>query len=92
MSVHADDAGLITIGRGLVDRVEMSVELLASAEHGVGQGRRLVGIARSLVPSGVAIFAQVAPGNAASLRAFLSSGFVPIGAEILVQSASEVTR
>ena len=30
------------------------------------------------------MWAQVAPGNAASLRAFLRRGFVPIGAEVLI--------
>ena len=29
------------------------------------------------------VFAQVAPGNAASLRAFLRAGFDPIGSEAL---------
>jgi RimJ/RimL family protein N-acetyltransferase len=29
------------------------------------------------------VFAQVAPGNAASLRAFLAAGFRPIGSEVL---------
>jgi len=29
------------------------------------------------------VFAQVAPGNAASIRCFLSAGYRPIGAEVL---------
>jgi hypothetical protein len=33
---------------------------------------------RSLVP------AQVAPGNAASVRAFLAAGYRPVGAEVLL--------
>ena len=28
------------------------------------------------------MWAQVAPGNAASLRAFLAAGFVPVGSEV----------
>jgi RimJ/RimL family protein N-acetyltransferase len=31
------------------------------------------------------VFAQVATGNAASLRAFLACGFVPIGSEVLIE-------
>jgi hypothetical protein len=31
------------------------------------------------------VFAAVAPGNARSLRAFLSEGFVPVGSEVIVQ-------
>jgi hypothetical protein len=69
----------------------MSVELLPSSDHGVGHGRRLVAIGRSLITEGTPVFAQVAPGNAASLRAFLSSGFAPIGAEISIRRGPEVT-
>jgi RimJ/RimL family protein N-acetyltransferase len=36
-----------------------------------------------LIPKGDVVFAQVAPGNAASLRAFLAAGFRPIGSEVL---------
>lgn len=39
--------------------------------------------ARALVPEGEIAFAQVAPGNASSLRAFLAAGFSPIGSEVL---------
>jgi len=35
------------------------------------------------IPEGDVVFAQVAPGNAASLRAFLAAGFRPIGSEVL---------
>jgi hypothetical protein len=36
-----------------------------------------------LAPRGEPLFAQVAPGNAASLRAFLAAGYRPVGAEVL---------
>jgi len=36
------------------------------------------------VPRGERVFVQVAPGNAASLRAVLAAGFHPIGAEVLL--------
>ncbi len=80
--VHGDDTGLVTIGRGLVDRLEVSVEVSVGAP--VGSGRRLIREALALIPVGDVVFAQVAPGNAASLRAFLSCGFTPIGAETLL--------
>jgi hypothetical protein len=44
----------------------------------------LAAAARHLVPDGRPIWGQVAPGNAASLRAFLAAGYVPVGAEVLL--------
>lgn len=84
--VHGDADGYITLGQGLVDRLEMSVELLV-AHPNAGVGGRLINDALGLVPAGELIWAQVAPGNAASLRAFLTCGFVPIGAETLIAPA-----
>ena len=46
-------------------------------------GGRLVAAARHLTPPGEPLFAQVAPGNAASLRVVEAAGFRPIGAEVL---------
>ena len=46
-------------------------------------GRSLAQAAQTLIPAEHALFAQVAPGNAASLRAFLAAGYLPIGAEVL---------
>ena len=37
-------------------------------------------------------WAQVSPGNAQSLRAFLACGFVPIGSEVLIRPAVLSTR
>ena len=82
VGVYGDDSGVVTIGYGLVDRLEVSVEVLNGAT--AGAGRRLIVEALGLVPAGEIVFAQVAPGNAASLRAFLSCGFAPIGAETLL--------
>jgi hypothetical protein len=81
--VFADETGLLTLGRGLVGRLELSVELLPPATVGAGAGRRLVAAGVGLVPAGELVWAQVAPGNAASLRVFLNCGFVPVGAETL---------
>jgi len=80
--VYGDERGLITVGRGLADRWEVSVELLAAAA-GVGVGRALITGALGHVPDAEPVFASVAPGNAASLRAFLACGFTPIGAEVI---------
>lgn len=82
--VYGDERGVVTLGRGVVDRWELSVELL-DAPRGSGAGRALVRGGLSMVPADTFVFAQVAPGNAASLRTFLACGFVPIGGERLVQ-------
>jgi hypothetical protein len=86
--VYGDETGLVTIGRGLVDRLEVAVEVLGTRSPGTG--RRLIGEALALVPAGEVVFAHVAPGNAASLRAFLSCGCRPIGAETLLRPAAQV--
>jgi hypothetical protein len=83
-TVYGDERGLVAIGHGLVGRLELSVELLVG-EHGLGSGRALISAGLELVDTGEPVWAQVAPGNAASLRAFLSCGFVPIGAETLIE-------
>jgi hypothetical protein len=83
LRVYGDETGLVTLGDGLVGRHEISVELLESSPAGRGVGRRLVLDALTMVPAGVPVWAQVSPGNAASLRMFLACGFVPIGSEVL---------
>jgi hypothetical protein len=83
--VFADEAGFVTVGRGLVGRLELSMEVLGA--RGIGAGRRLVTDALGLIAPEETIWVQCAPGNAASLRLLLSCGFVPIGAEILLDPA-----
>jgi hypothetical protein len=85
VEVYGDDAGLVVLGRGLVGRRELSVELLDPASGGAGHGRRLIRAGLAAVPPGEHCWAQVAPGNAASLRAFIACGFVPIGSEVLIR-------
>ncbi len=72
----------LTIGRGLVGRWEVSLELDPTV-RGSGLGRSMISAARMLIPCNEPLFAQVSPGNARSLRAFLAAGFAPIGAEVL---------
>jgi hypothetical protein len=73
---------LVMVGRGLAGRYEVAIEV-EPGRRGNGLGRSLALAARALVPAEHALFAQVAPGNAASLRAFLGAGYLPIGAEVL---------
>lgn len=83
LRVFGDERGLVTVGHGLADRTELSVELV-SAGHGAGVGRSLILGGLANVAPETWVFAQVAPGNAASVRAFLACGFAPIGSEILI--------
>ena len=84
VTVYGDDVGLLTLGHGLVGRLELSVELYSLDLQARGAGRRLIAAGLALVPEGRLVWAQVAPGNASSLRAFLTCGFAPIGAETLI--------
>jgi len=86
VEVHGDETGFVVLARGLVGRWELAVER-HDAGQGGGHGRRLIGRGLALVPAGERCWAQVAPGNAASLRAFLACGFVPIGSEVLIDPA-----
>jgi GNAT superfamily N-acetyltransferase len=86
----ADGAGVVTVGRGLAGRREVTFEVDA-ARRNTGLGRQLARAARSVVPVGEPVFAQVAPGNAAALRAMLAAGFRPIGAEVLFSDRRQST-
>jgi RimJ/RimL family protein N-acetyltransferase len=59
--------------------------LFGATRRGEGHGRRLITAALALAEAGAFVFAQVAPGNAASMRAFLGAGFAPLGAETLYE-------
>jgi GNAT superfamily N-acetyltransferase len=74
---------VLILSRGLAGRWELALEVDQDA-RGRGLGRALVAAARHLVPDGALLWAQVAPGNAASVRAILAAGFVPVGAEALL--------
>ena len=87
VEVFGDDTGFVTIGDGLVGRREISVELFAGTRRDASAGRALIAAGLCRVPTGDHVWAQVSPGNAASLRAFLAAGFVPVGAETLIVPA-----
>ena len=80
--VWATEGGLLVLGRGVGGRWELAVEV-EPAHRGRGLGRALAVAGRHLVPAD-ALWAQIAPGNAASVRAFLAAGFTPVGAEALL--------
>jgi GNAT superfamily N-acetyltransferase len=83
VQVYGDERGLVTLGRGIADRWEISVEVDPSSRS-TGNARALINEALSHIPSDQWCYGEVSPGNAASLRAFLAAGWIPIGAEIII--------
>jgi GNAT superfamily N-acetyltransferase len=77
------DGGLLILGRGVAGRWEIAVEV-DPGRRGQGLGRELAAAGRHLVPAGEPLWAQIAPGNSASVRAFLAAGYLPVGAEALL--------
>jgi GNAT superfamily N-acetyltransferase len=77
-----DAVATVVLGRGVALRQEVAIEV-DPLMRGRGVGRRMLEQARSLVGAGGVLFAQTAPGNAASLRALPAAGFAPIGSEAL---------
>jgi GNAT superfamily N-acetyltransferase len=77
-----DGAGLLTLGRGVGGRWEAAVEVSPPAQ-GRGLGTALAVAAPALVADQAPLWAQVAPANTASLRAFLAAGWRPVCAEVL---------
>lgn len=90
VQVYGDERGLVTVGRGLAGRTELSVE--TAAGRAPGTGRSLVRDALGLAKQGEPVFAAVSPGNARSLRAFLSVGFTPVGSEVLIRFQQDSGR
>jgi GNAT superfamily N-acetyltransferase len=83
VQVWTSEHGVLVLGRGLAGRWEAAVEVAPEAQ-GNGHGRALATAARHLVPEDRPIWAQIAPGNASSLRAFLSAGYQPVASEVLL--------
>ncbi len=76
-----EDRALIVVGRGLAERQEMGIEVHQQF-RGTGLGVRLARAA-TRVAFDEPLFAQISPGNVASLRAFLAAGYRPVCAEVL---------
>jgi L-amino acid N-acyltransferase YncA len=79
-------SALAVVGRGIAGLTEVSFELEPS-RRGAGGGAELARDALSAIPAGQLAVAAVAPGNAASVRALLSAGFVPLGSLQLFRRA-----
>ena len=71
-------SALAVVSRGLGGLTELSFEL-EPQRRGTGGGATLISDALSTIPAGQLVIAAIAPGNAASLRAALTAGFVPLG-------------
>lgn len=80
-------SALAVIGLGIAGLTELSFEL-EDGRRGQGGGTGLVRDALTAIPSGELVLAAVAPGNAASVRALLSAGFIPLGSVQLFRRAS----
>jgi RimJ/RimL family protein N-acetyltransferase len=77
-----DEAVVLVLGRGLAGRMELAFEVEPD-RRGRGLGRAVATAARHLAPGGEPLFAQVSPGNVASVRALLQAGYAPVGSEVL---------
>jgi GNAT superfamily N-acetyltransferase len=82
--VFRDPTGAATIilGRGLANRTEVAIEIDPKRRN-QGIARQALTEARRILGPGQLLFAQTAPGNAASIRTLLTAGFQPIGSEVL---------
>ena len=78
-----DGAALLSLGRGLAGRWEVSIEVDPAA-RGRGLGTALAAAAPALVDG--PLWAQVAPANTASMRSFLAAGYRVVCAESLFGS------
>lgn len=78
------NGAVATVSRGIGGLPEISVEL-DSAGRSRGRGAALVAATVAAVADADVVVAAVAPGNAASLRAFLRAGFVVVGSVQLIR-------
>jgi GNAT superfamily N-acetyltransferase len=79
-----DADAVVVVGRGLADRLEVSVEL-DPRRRGSGLVAELLEAALSEAGPEESLFAQVSAGNSAALRVAMRVGFRPICAEYLVR-------
>jgi GNAT superfamily N-acetyltransferase len=91
LRVFEGEDGLVVFGRGLADRLELSMEV-APERRGQGRARELVTAALAAAQPSEPVLAQVASANAASLRALQPAGFVAVGAEVLFGPHTDFLR
>lgn len=84
-----EDRALIIVGRGLAERQEMGIEVHPQF-RGTGLGPLLARASARVASLDEPLFAQVSPGNVASVRAFLAAGYKPMCAEVLFLRAAFV--
>jgi ribosomal protein S18 acetylase RimI-like enzyme len=77
-----DDRALLVVGRGLAKREEMGIEVKPEFRRS-GLGTLLARAVTRVASPGEPLFAQVSPGNVASIRTFLAAGYRPICSEVL---------
>jgi hypothetical protein len=77
-----DDRALLVVGRGLSEREEIGIEVKPEFRRS-GLGTSLARTATRVASPGEPLFAQVSPGNVASIRTFLAAGYHPICSEVL---------
>jgi GNAT superfamily N-acetyltransferase len=75
-------AATIILGRGVAHRTEVAIEIEPNRRN-QGIARQALTEARRIIGADQLLFAQTAPGNAASIRTLLTAGFQPIGSEVL---------
>jgi hypothetical protein len=80
-------SALAITSQGIAGLTELSFEL-EPGRRGRGGGSTLAAEALSMIPAGQIAVAAVAPGNAASVRALLTAGFVPLGSLQLFRRTS----
>jgi hypothetical protein len=82
----AERSAVVITAQGLAGLRELSFELEPDRRSS-SSGATLIRDAVSTVPAGEIVVAQVAPGNAQSLRSLLGAGFVPVGSSQLYRPA-----
>jgi hypothetical protein len=91
LRVFEGEGGMVVLGRGLAERLELSVEVDRQLRDR-GVARRLVAGALAAAAPAEPVFAQVAAANAASLRALQPAGFAAVGAEVLFGPPEDFLR
>jgi GNAT superfamily N-acetyltransferase len=85
--VWTTEGGMVVLGHGLGGRLEVAFEV-DPGQRDRRLGRALAQSARHLArdidADATGVWAQVSPGNAASVRTLLAAGYQPVGSEALL--------